>query len=496
MLYETLLEVVEKGRPQSGLKKGDAFTSYQEVAERAGRVGTGLIDRGIERGTAVGILMVNGPDLLSLAYAVFAAGGIVVPLNALAPRAELAMTARKAHVAAVIASPAYAQTAASLIADLGGAGRYPLFVAGGTGRDAIAELDRYPLGTLPKMGPDDPALYMFSSGSTGIPKVVPHTHGELDFDGRRTRAIGQTLPTDVQINMMPGSHAMGFLSAMYMAVANASTYYWSDPQPFALSKVRFARAVAENGVTLLMGVPFMFDALSSIKDEIDFSGVRVVQSGAIALREETYRNFESRFGMPITQGYGSTECLAIAINYGDPDATWDSVGRPVEGLQLWIEPVENPFGAGFGEVVVSAPWVTKGYLDAAETNASTIRDGRFYTGDLGGLGPNGHLYIKGRLKLLIEVAGHKVDPFEVEEVLLTHPGVAEVAVVGVPDARTREQRLKAVIVRKDDVAADALIRYCRERLSSEKVPGIVEFRDELPKSAAGKVLRGKLMETA
>jgi long-chain acyl-CoA synthetase len=497
MLYQTLLEVSDKGRPQSGLRKGDSFTSYPEIAEKAGRIATGLIDRGIVRGTSVGILMVNGPDLLILAYAIFAAGGVAVPLNALAPRAELAMTAGKAHIRAVIASAPYAETAANLIADLGGAGRYPLFVSGGTGRDAVSELERYALGTLPKLGPDDPALYMFSSGSTGIPKVVPHTHGELDLDGRRTRDLGHTLPTDVQINMMPGSHAMGFLSAMYLAVQNATTVYWSDPQPFMLSKGRFAQAIADNGVTMLMGVPFMFDALAGIKDEVDFSRLRFVQSAAIALREETYRNFKARFGLEITQGYGSTECLAIAVNYGDdPEATWDSVGRPVKGLELWIEAVDSPFGPDFGEVVVSAPWVTKGYLDAAETNTSTIRNGRFYTGDLGGLGPNGQLYIKGRTKLLIEVAGHKVDPFEVEEILLSHPAVAEVAVVGVPDARTREQRLKAVVVRKDETTPEALIRYCRERLSSEKVPGIVEFRDELPKSAAGKVLRGKLMETA
>jgi long-chain acyl-CoA synthetase len=407
------------------------------------------------------------------------------------------MTARTAHVRGVIASLPYAEAGATLLADLGGAGQYPLFVAGGSGRDAVAELERYGLGRLPTVGPDAPALYMFSSGSTGIPKVVPHTHGELDIESRNNRRRSGTLPSDIQINMMPGSHAMGFITAFYLATAGATTFYWSDPQPFMLSRGRFAQAIADNKVTLLVGVPFMFDALAALKGDVDFSRLRRVTSGAIAMREETYRNFKSRFGLEITQGYGSTECLAIAVNNGDdPDSTWDSVGPPVEGLQLWIEPADNPFGPRYGEVVVSAPWVTKGYLDAPETNASTLRDGKFYTGDLGGLGDNGHLYIKGRLKLLIEVAGHKVDPFEVEELLLTHPAVAEVCVVGVPDPRTREQRLKAVVVRRDDVPPEALIRYCREQLSSEKVPGLVEYRDDLPRSAAGKVLRGKLMETA
>lgn len=495
MLYDTLCEMAPQALPTSGLKKAGSFTSYVEVAEKAGRIATGLLDRGIEKGMPVGIIMANGPDLLIMAYALFALGAIPVPLNSLAPRAELALTGRKAHIRAVIAAPQSVEVAANVIADLGGAGTFPLFVTGNNGRDSIGEIEARTIGRLPKIGPDDAALYMFSSGSTGIPKVVPHTHGELDIETRNARRRGQTLPDDVQINMMPGSHAMGFLSAMYLAVGGATTYYWSDPQPFALSRVRFARAIAENKVTLLMGVPFMFDALAAIKDDVDFSGIRLAQSGAIALRGETYRNFRERFGLKIRQAYGSTECLAIAINdLPDPDPCWDSVGPIVSGLELWIEPAENPFGPDFGEVVVSAPWVTKGYLDAPDTNASTLRDGKFYTGDLGGIGKDGNLYIKGRLKLLIEVAGHKVDPFEVEEVLLSHPAVAEVAVVGVPDPRTKEQRLKAFVVPKETETPEALIRYCRERLSSEKVPGAVEFRDELPKSAAGKVLRGKLME--
>jgi len=495
MLYDTLVEMTAKGLPNSGVRQAGRHTPYAQVIDRAGRIATGLIDRGIERGTPVGLLMVNGPDLLTLAFAVFAAGGVVVPLNAHAPRPELAATARKAHVAAVIASEPYAATGANLIEDLGGTGRFPLFVSGADDATSVAALERYSIGNLPKLGPDDPALYMFSSGSTGIPKVVPHTHGELDIDARNSRERGLNLPDDIQINMMPGSHAMGFLSAMSLAIANATTLYWSDPQPFALSKGRFARAIQDNKVTLLMGVPFMFDALSGLKEDVDFRHIRTAMSGAIALRGETYQRFRERFGIKISQAYGSTECLAIAINTRDDlDATWDSVGPPVEGIELSIEPAENPFGPEYGEVVVSAPWVTKGYLDAASTNASTIRNGRFYTGDLGGIGPDGSQYIKGRLKLLIEVAGHKVDPFEVEEILAKHPAVAEAVVVGIPDARTGEQRLKAVIVKSQEETSDALIRYCRERLASQKVPSIVEFRDEIPKSAAGKVLRGKLME--
>ncbi len=495
MIYDDLVSVVGWAPSSSGLRQGDRFVPYAEVAEQAGRIATGLIGRGIVPGTPVGLLMVNGPDLLTLAFAVFAAGAIVVPLNAHAPRAELAATAKKAHVHAVIASVSYAAVGTTLLEDLGTGG--PLFVAGGDGQNSIAALARSPLGPLPKVRGDDLALYMFSSGSTGIPKVVPHTHAELMFSREMYRDRPLNAPDDVMINMLPGSHAMGFLTATGFASHGATTLYWSDPQPLMLSKARFARAIVDGGVTHVIGVPFMFDALASLRDDLDFSRLRSVQSAGVAMRKDIFDRFEQRFGIRMSQGYGSTECLGMAVNYAGihDDFPWDTVGPPVRGVDMTIEPAENPFGPEYGEIVVSSPAVTRGYLDAPETNAQTLRNGKFYTGDLGTIGPDGNVYVKGRTKLLIEVAGHKVDPFEIEEVLGTHPAVAEAVVVGVPDPRTGEQRLKAVIIKASDESPDALIRYCRERLASQKVPSLVEFRDELPRSAAGKVLRGKLMET-
>lgn len=495
MMYERLCLVAANAPATSGLREGDRFVSYAQVAERAGRLATGLIDRGITRGMPVGLLMINGPELLTLAYAIFAAGGVVVPLNAHAPRAELAYTARKAHVAGVVASVPYTAVAEGLIGDLGGTGTMPLLISGGSDSNSLADLERYSIGTLPELGEDDAALYMFSSGSTGIPKVVPHTHGELNIDLIGAEEKKRYNTDDIMINMMPGSHAMGFLSALHIASAGASTLYWSDPQPFMLSKGRFAKAIETGGVTILMGVPFMFDALAGLRDEVDFSSLRNTQSAGVALRKETFDRFKDRFGIGLRQGYGSTECLSIAINDGeDPDTPWDSVGTPAPRLTMRIEPTDNPFGPECGEIVVKSPAITKGYLDAPEVNAKTLRGGEFYTGDLGILDAKGHVTVKGRSKLIIEVAGHKVDPFEIEEVLGSHPGVAEAVVVGVPDGRTGEQRLKAVIVRSSDESSETFIRYCRERLASQKVPAIVEFRDEIPKSATGKILRGKLME--
>ena len=156
MLYDYLVAAA-KNAPKSGVSQAGTFTPYAEIAERAGRIATGLIDRGIERGTPIGILMVNGPDLLTMTYAVFAAGAIPVPLSAHAPRNELAATARKAHVAAIIPALANLQSATNLAEDLG-IGDDRVFVIGGEGSNSIEELLKSPLGQLPKLGPDDMAL--------------------------------------------------------------------------------------------------------------------------------------------------------------------------------------------------------------------------------------------------------------------------------------------------------------------------------------------------
>lgn len=494
MLYQSFCDAAEQA-PEAGVRQDGVFWSYGKLAERAGRIASGLLARDVAPGTSIGVLMPNGPELLTLGYAIFAAGSIVVPLNPGAPLAELAATARKAHVRVIIAAGAHAEIAGKLAEALALPGS--VFIAGASDDTSLAALERTPFGPLPLTVADTPALYLFSSGSTGIPKVVPHTQGELDLDSKGGRDRGQFLPGDIQINMLPGSHAMGFLYPMYMAAAGATTLYWSDPLPFALSKGRFARAIEAERASLVLGVPFIFDALSTLRDDVDLGSIRTAMSSGVALRREVYERFKERFGIKLRQGYGSTECLAIAMNMEpDPDTCWDSVGQPVPGVSWSIEPAENSLGPEYGELVVSAPWVTKGYLDAAETNASTIRGGRFHTGDLAGIGADGCLYLKGRIKLIIEIAGHKVDPFEIEDVLLQHPAVAEAVVVGIPDTRTGEQRLKAVVVRSAEEHGDALIKFCRERLSSQKVPSIIEFRDEIPKSAAGKILRGKLMEVA
>jgi long-chain acyl-CoA synthetase len=400
--------------------------------------------------------------------------------------------AGKAKVAAVVARRDLLATAEHLA----GERKLPIFLDGDEGDHSLDVLAKTPLATLAPPIADARALYLFSSGSTGIPKVVPHTHAEMRANAKATATDFGLRPDDVIFNNLPGNHAMGFYNSVFeVPEAAATTLYFSDPAPLLLARKRLMETLVAERVTILPGVPFMFDMLAGASDDFDLSAIRLTYSAGVALRREIFDKVRERFGFLIRQAYGCTEAAHVAFNRADnPEPAWDSVGRPVGDTVVEVIPVENPLGPDYGELAFRSSSLTKGYLGEEKLNAAAFGTGRFMTGDLGRLDAEGNVYIKGRSKLIIEVAGHKVDPFEIEEVLLGHPAVAEVVVVGPPDPRTGEQRLKAVVVKSDDVAPDALIRYARERLSPQKVPALVEFRDAIPKSATGKILRGKLLE--
>jgi len=215
-----------------------------------------------------------------------------------------------------------------------------------------------------------------------------------------------------------------------------------------------------------------------------------------ALPRASFEAFGERFGVLVRQLYGSTETGMIAANMSDdPVATFESVGSAVEGVKIEIVDDDGaalPTGE-VGEVSVASPAASSGYADADEASMLAFRDGRYFTGDLGRLDEGGQLYLEGRKKLLIEIGGYKVDPVEVQDVIAAHPAVAEAIVVGVGGESADEELVKAVVVPKEDCEEAELIAFCRERLANYKVPRTVEFRDEIPTSPLGKVLRKYLV---
>ncbi|MEQ1900755.1 MAG: class I adenylate-forming enzyme family protein [Devosia sp.] len=490
MLLDNLHEIARRAPASSGLRASAVFHSYSQLAERAEGLGAGLADRGIAVGEAVGILLPNGPELFAVAYGLFGIGAIAVPLSIHAPAPELAAACRRARVRALVVREDHAALAERIDASL------PVFVSGGTTINSLDVLARTQPGRRRNPPGDAAALYLFSSGSTGQPKVVPHTHAEMLANGRATALDFALGGDDVVFNNLPGNHAMGFLNSVFeVPQAGASTFYFSDPAPLLLARGRLLESLAAERVTVLPGVPFMFDALAGTSGEDHLSSVRLTYSAGIRLKRAIFDRFRERYGLTIRQAYGCTEAGHVAFNRAeDPDLTWDSVGQPVGDTIVEVIPSENALGDEVGELAFHSSSLTKGYLGQERLNATVFADGRFVTGDLGRIDDAGNVYIKGRSKLIVEVSGHKVDPLEIEEVVSHHPAVSEVVVVGVPEPRTGEQRLRMFVVRAGEATQAELIAFCRERLSPQKVPASVEFIDAIPKSASGKVLRGKLME--
>lgn len=497
MIFEHFARNAARAPDTSGLRREGRFHSYCELVERVERLAAGFAARGIGIGDPVAILLPNSPELFVVVHALFAIGAIAMPLGLTATRSEVASAGRKAGVVALIVRAELAELGRQLVDDLVGARPMSLFVSGGEGDFSIEVMERTPPGQLPRLGGGTPALYLLSSGSTGRPKIVPHSQAELLADARRMSAAWRLMPDDIVFDMLPGNFAMGLLmGATGAAEAGATTVYWSDRRPLVLARQALIEAVTTERATVMGAIPAMYEVMAGAPGAGGLETMRLVFSGGAALKRATYEQFRERFGIAVRQDYGSTEAIMVSHNDADDlDRLWDSVGRPAGDAEARIAPLDGGGESGVGELMLSSSSLTSGYLGEDDANAA-FADAWFRTGDLARLDGEGNLFIMGRIKLLIEVSGFKIDPIEVEDVLGLHPAVAEAVIVGVRPTPGADRRLKAFVVRKGEVRPEELIRFLRERLSVQKVPTLMEFRDELPKSSAGKVLRGLLSEEA
>jgi long-chain acyl-CoA synthetase len=339
--------------------------------------------------------------------------------------------------------------------------------------------------------PLGPGVVGFSSGSTGTPKRVVRPERAIVAESAQFQATVGYRTDDVVLTAVPLFHAHGFSNGMIAAIRSGA-HLVLLPQ---FQRGQALTAIERHGVSVLPGVPFMFEMLAKAPQmqRLDTSSLRLCFSAGASLGRTAYESFRAATGQPVRQLYGTSETGALTINLDDDiDASWETVGRGLEGVEVWIEPVDDGGDQpAVGEVVVRSASRGDRYLDAPDDPAFRP-DGSFVTGDLGVIDDAGRLAITGRRKLYISTGGFKVDPIEVEAVLEEMPMVHEAIVVGVPrDAG--EEVVKAVIVPEGDCSREQVIAHCRERLAPFKVPRTVEFRDEIPRNALGKVLRGKLI---
>jgi long-chain acyl-CoA synthetase len=466
---------------------GGERIGHDELWERVARLAHALAARGIEQGDSVALLLPNTPDFAVAFLAVAQLRAVAVPLNPQFKKAELAFCLQDCEARAVLTDAAGERVCQAIVPRVSPWREAAQII---TGFDAL--IGSHPALAAGRRSPDEVVVVQYSSGSSGRPKRVPRTHRQLRAEVEAYAATIGLGPADTILGTIPLFHTYGLGCCLLAALASGATLtLLESPQPFALARERALAILDRGDVTVLPAVPLIFRLLAESDARADLSGVRLCLSAGNALPRSTFDAFQRRFGVPVRQLYGLTETGAVSVDVAD-DPVPASVGRPMAGVDVAIVDGE---GAALptdrtGDITVRGPGVTSGYAGVPDAlNREAFSDGWFRTGDRGRVDGAGRLFLTGRSKLLIDVMGDKVDPIEVEDVLAVHPKVREVVVVGVAGPVEGEQLIKAVIVADGRCGERELIRYCQERLANYKVPKLVEFRDELPRSSLGRVLR-------
>lgn len=343
--------------------------------------------------------------------------------------------------------------------------------------------------------PDDPAVLLYTSGTTGKPKGVTLTHRNFAAQCSKADSMLPINEKDKMVLVLPLYHVYGLANGLVMAVRNGASMavvpqYTPSVLLETISKVK---------ATVLIAVPTMYMHLLQIakvrKTAIPQS-LKTCVSGGAPLPVATLEEFEQMFDTRIAEGYGLTETTsAVCLNKSGENFKPGSIGIPGPGIDIEVVDDDgNPVQDGTeGEIRIRGDVLTPGYWNDPEATAESIRDGWLYTGDLGYRDEDGFFFITDRKKDLIIRGGFNISPREIEEVLFGHPGIREAAVASVHDKRDREM-VKAFVVLQDDVqmTEQQVLEYCKANLAEYKLPKRVEFRDSLPKNATGKVLRKEL----
>jgi len=477
--------------------------TYRELDEQSGRLAAGLRSAGLAPGQVVALQLPNIPQFLVAYFGALKAGLVVLPLNPLLMAPELEYHLSDSAAALLVGFEGMHAEAAKACETTG----VPLYLVSmgpheppeGT-RPFAALLRAAPLdepgGDVVARGPDDTAVLVYTSGTTGKPKGAELTHFQLYMNCTIAGGLFGARSDDVVLAVLPFFHVFGLSSVINVFVRFGGCL--SIVPRFAPAAV--LDAIEADRCTVIGGVPTMLHALAQ-QDVAgrDLSALRVAVSGGASLPEDIMRTFEDKYGIEVLEGYGMTE-TASSCSFNRPgDRKVLSIGKPLWGVQMRVcDSDGRPLPAGrehVGEILIRGHNVMKSYLGRPEATAETLRDGWLHSGDLGFVDEDGFYFIVDRAKDLVIRGGYNVYPREIEEVLYAHPAVLEAAVIGKPDERLGEEVVAVLSLRPGAaVTAEEITAYCRERLAAYKYPREVRFMDELPKGPSGKILKAALRD--
>jgi long-chain acyl-CoA synthetase len=509
--------------------KGEPMCAV-DLEQLSNSMAAALIARGLKKGDRVALVLPNSPQSFIGLFGIWKAGGIAVPINPLYTENELQFALQEcgATVAIVLSSfynkvksiqantkvgyviatnikeylPPILRLMFTLVKEKKEGYRITI-QPGDSWLSAL--LDQFSSAPKPsaEVKPTDPAIFLFSGGTTGTPKCAIGSHQALIMSGMQINSWFKLNSSEWRgsiMQNMPLFHVYGLAGVMPVGLVGHYTLVLiPNPRDFK----DLLETIHKVKPTFLPGVPTMFIGMINHPDvqsgKVSLKSIKNCISGAAPLLFETKQRFEALTGGNIVEGYAMTESMMGAV-ISPIGGTYKpgSTGLPVTDIEIRIVDadtglVEMPTGQ-VGEITMRCPQIMMGYYQHPTETENCTRDGWLFTGDLGYLDEDGYLFIVDRKKDVIKPSGFQVWPREVEEVIASHPAVAEVGVAGIPDAYSGEAVKAWVVLREGkQVSVEELREFCHTKLAAYKVPKQIEFRDSLPKSMVGKVLRRELV---
>ena len=489
--------------------------TYRELRRNVGAVAAHLAKLGVRPGDRVALFLPNRMSFTVAYFGILQAGGVVVPISYLSVGREVSYALRDSGASLLIAWSAFEVAAREGVR--GAVAQGPAAAAEGpaTGPGILLEDEsRGPLTVVDgppidsgawqeefQSNPDDTAVILYTSGTTGEPKGAELTHFNLFSNAQycserllwrpgRAEFLG---PGQVGLAALPLFHSFGQTCIQNACLlGGAAVSYLERFEPQAALRV-----MTRDRVTMFAGVPTMYVQLlrSSGADGHDLSALRFCNSGGAAMPVEVMREFDARFGVNVLEGYGLSETSPVAtFNVLWRPKKVGSIGLPILGVDVRVfDPDDRELPTGeVGELVIRGYNVCKGYWRRPEATREAMRRGWFHTGDLGRKDEDGYLFIVDRKKDMIIRGGYNVYPREIEDVLRQHPGVRDVAVAGLASAEWGETVGAWVVISEDNLDESELLSFAADRLAAFKCPRVIVFVDELPRNALGKVLKQQL----
>ncbi len=489
-LASLLIESAGRMPDAAAIRLGEAELSYGELDEGSARLASLLGEKGVRPGDRVGVMLPNVPEFPVAYYGVLRAGAIVVPMNVLLKRREIAFYLEDSGAKLLLAWHGFCAEARDGAED---AGAELVEVDPAGFAEALARHEPAP--GVAETAEDDTAVILYTSGTTGKPKGAELTHANLarnaDVSARTTSEVAAG---DVVLGALPLFHSFGQTVAMNasLGVGACLTLVPRFDPGEALATMQ------RDGVTHFYGVPTMYGALlhHPERESFDTSSLRICITGGASMPVEVLRGFEDAFGAKVMEGYGLSETSPVACsNHPDKERKAGSIGTPIEGVEMRVvNENDEPVAQGeVGEIVIRGHNIMKGYWQRPEATGEAMRGGWFHSGDMARVDEDGFFYIVDRKKDLIIRGGYNVYPREVEEVLYEHPKIREAAVVGVPHDEWGEEIGAAVVLHEgEELSSEEVSTYVKDRIAAYKYPRVVWFIDELPKGPTGKILKREI----